>query len=141
MKSSVNALFGNAVKRIFLPAFLAAFFAAATVPAGAQAQEKGKIPPAEVKFLGTVGSQPLFQMTFDNPNEEDLYISLKGPDGTVLYSEWSKEKKYLRTFRMEDYPEDTVTFTVTSRKNKQMQVFQVNRSSRVVEDVVVTKLR
>ena len=139
MKSSVNTVFGNAGKSIFLPAFIVVFFAAAT-PARAQVQEKAKVP-VEFKYLGTVNNQPLFGVEFENPNEEDLYISLKGPDGTILYSEWFKDKKYSKKFRIEDYPEDAVTFAVMSRKEKQTQVFRINKSTRVVEDVVVTRLR
>lgn len=108
----------------------------------ATAPFRGKDEPVAIKYLGAVGNKPIFQVEFDNAAEEELIISLKDADGTVLYTEKFDDKKFSKRFQLERTEENLqVTLSITSKKDRQSQNFQISRNTRVVEDVTVTKVR
>jgi hypothetical protein len=108
----------------------------------AQAQDKGKDNSVVVKYLGSVGNQPVFQIEFDNEGEEEILVNLKDTDGNVLYQERFKEKKFSKKFQL-NHSEDNmkVVLSITTRKDRFTQQYQIDRNTRLVEDIIVTKVR
>jgi hypothetical protein len=110
----------------------------AALPSVVHAEEKTPTG-ATVNYVGSVDNQPIFQIEFDNKNEELFTVSIRDNEGNVLYVERTKEKKFLKRFK---YQGDDVklTFVLSTQSGKQTQVFEVNKNIRVVQDVVVSKL-
>lgn len=110
--------------------------------AKANATDKIKNPTVEVKYIGTVDNSPLFQVEFDNVEGEEIYISLRDVNGNILYAGTTKEKRFSKRFRLENIElNDTkITLNVRSKKATQSTVFEINKSVRQVEEVVVNKL-
>ncbi|HWJ90126.1 MAG TPA: hypothetical protein VNR87_03395 [Flavisolibacter sp.] len=111
------------------------------LPSVVNAEEKPGTPSGvSVNYVGSVDNQPVFQIEFDNKNEEQFTISIKDSDGNVLYVERSKDKKFVKRFKYQGEEAVKLTFVLSTDKEKQAQVFEVNKSIRVVQDVVVNRL-
>jgi hypothetical protein len=135
MKKQTLSKFRNVVRNIFL----AGLFIIAIAPA--HAQDKVKSRPVEIKYLGTLDGQPVFQVEFENTNAEKLSVSLRDEYGTVLYDERFKDKKFSKKFKLETGADPVkLKFTLSNEKENQTEVFQINTNVRVVQDVVVTRL-
>ena len=95
-----------------------------------------------IQYVGNVDNQPVFQIEFENKEQKPVQVSIKDEDGNTLYFEKIKDKKFSRKFKFErlDAEDMKLTFTLTTEKEKHVQVFEVNTSVRTVQDVVVTKL-
>ena len=96
--------------------------------------------PATVKYLGVIDDHVTFQLNFDNTNGEAFYVIIKDEEGTILYNSKSNDRKFSKQFRFSksELRNSSISVTVFTQNDKQGQVFQI--SSRVVEDVVVTRL-
>lgn len=135
-----SANINTIVKILFFTAVIALFTFGTVLTANAQ--EGGNKDNVEIKYLGSVGNNPIFQVEFDNLEEEELYITLKDSEGNTLYAERFKDKKFSKKFQVERADEDLrVVLTVANRKGRFSQQYQINRNTRIVQDVFVTKVR
>lgn len=98
--------------------------------------------PAMVKYMGTVNDQVVFQLSYDNNEGEPFFLTVKDADGNILYTAKYSDKNFSKQFRFDkdEFTSDGVSFTVTPQNEKASQTFKVATNSRVVENVVVTKL-
>jgi phage-related protein len=99
--------------------------------------------PVDVKYVGTINYQPVLQIQFDNETEEEVTVTLRDEDGTYLYSETFNGKKYSKKFQFEK-PADTelnVQLVITTKSRKDVQVYNINKNTRFVEDVVISKVK
>jgi hypothetical protein len=104
--------------------------------------EKKDPPAAELKYIGNVKNQPVFQLDLNSPQEDEFLISIKDQFGETLYSEKVKAKVFVRKFRLDtDNLNDAVLrVEVRTAKNHKPAVFTINRSSRFIEEASVSKL-
>ena len=143
MKKQFTFSFSNAVKKTMFRLGLTALMAVTLAPAFVHAQDKGRTtPPVAINYIGSVDSQPVFLIEFENKNEEVFNLSIRDEQGTVLFNERVKDKKFSKRFQFEKTGDENVrlTFTLAGEKEKQSQSFEINTNVRVIQDVVVTKL-
>lgn len=96
--------------------------------------------PVVVKYLGTVDAQPVFQVEVKNEAAEDLIISLENTDGDVLYTQRVKDKSFSKKIQlMTTDTEINLNLYVYSTKTKTKQLYQINKVTRTVDDVVVNE--
>lgn len=140
MKNSNNKMSNMA--RTLLSATFFSLFIFLFVPSTVQANDKIKNPSVEIKYVGSIDYKPIFQISFDNQDAEEVFLTLRDENGVVIYSEVVKDKKYARKIQLESVESDVLKLTLTlrSKKSTQSEQFQINKSTRVVEDVVVAKL-
>jgi hypothetical protein len=102
----------------------------------------GDTPATQLKYIGSVEHQPLFQLNLDGSKEEYYYISIKDQQGQVLYNEKVKAKTFTRTFRLDtdDLGDAVLTVEVRSYNSNKPEVFTINRKTRFVEENSVSKL-
>lgn len=140
MKNAI--LSGNALTRLVKPAalMLLSLSLLSTVPA--LATDSSKNVPAEVKYVGTKDGQPLFQIAVNNPQGEEVALTLRDAEGYVIYTDVIKDKAYTRTLRFDDLDADKLKLVLTLRTKKdvQSQTFEITRSLRTVDDVAVVNL-
>ena len=111
------------------------------VPGFAQGNATEEPTPVSIRYIGKLNDQPVFQIEFNNQNEEYFNVSIRDEEGNVLFYEKSKDKKFSRKFQLDkDVNNVKLTFSLKTENQKQSQVFEVNNNYRVVEDVVVTRL-
>jgi hypothetical protein len=138
-----NATFSvNTLVRFCKPAVLALFFAGLLNTTPAQATDKPKAAPVEVKYLGSNNGKPLFQIQFSNPQADEVSITLRDEYGYTLYTDVSKEKAYSRKLQFDDLGTDRLKLTVLLRTKKdvQTQTFEITKNIRTIEDVAVVSL-
>ena len=143
MKNQIVAKLTKAVRNTVLHFGIASLFVFAVIPSNAQGKTGPNGLPVEIKYLGMLGNLPVFQVEFQNAENEVYTLSIKDEDGNTLYTEKVKGKKFLRTFkwdRNDASADGKLTFTFAGQNESRSQVFEINRNIRVVEDVVVTKL-
>ncbi|MEI9945975.1 MAG: hypothetical protein WDN26_17360 [Chitinophagaceae bacterium] len=128
--------------RIVAIALVTIFTVAFTAPALANHEKDAA--PVEFKYLGKYKNQPVFEVTFNN-NEEDneFIVTIRDEFKNVLYKDFVKagtiSKKYL--LNTEEVGNDVgIQFEITGKKTNKTSVYEINRSSRVVEDLAVNKL-
>lgn len=104
--------------------------------------------PAEIKFIGNVKDNPVFQLNLNNEDGGEYYIRIKDANNNVLYSEKlnAKDANYTRNYRLavdEDEvsaPGFGVTFEVTSAKTNKTQVYKISSQTSVKKNIVIAKL-
>jgi len=96
----------------------------------------------DVKYLGKINDQPVLQVVFNNETEEEVVVILKDAEGVVLYSENFNGKTFSKKFMFQG--DDTnnlqMEVVINTKKSSQSQSFSLSRSSRIVDEVVVSKL-
>ena len=108
----------------------------------ASANDGEKNPPvAQLKYIGNIKNQPVFQLDLNTDKENDFLISIKDEYGEPLYSERVKTKNFTRKFQLDtDNLGDAVLRVEVRTGDKKPEVFMINRSSRFVEETSISKL-
>jgi len=122
---------------------IALFFAFSLFTTAASAKGVQKDPPvAQLKYIGNVGDQPVFQLDLNTDKEDHFIISIKNQLGESIYSERVKAKTYTRKFRLdtESLTDEPLRVEVRSGSSKKPEVFTINRYARFVEETSVSKL-
>lgn len=98
---------------------------------------------AEVKFIGKVQNNPVFQLTVAGTGEQDDYvISIRDEYGNTLHSENVKAVGFTKKFmlNLDEFSDYNIQFYVSSKKTKKSVLYTVNNSTRNFEEVVVSKI-
>jgi hypothetical protein len=134
MKTMINT-------RLIAVALVALFTVAFTAPASAT--EEKKVIPVELKFIGNVQNQPLFHMTFNSTEESEYTIIVRDEYANVLYRETVKGGVFTKKFLLntEELGDAELKFEVTSKNYEKPVVFEINKQTRFVQDVIVNKVK
>jgi hypothetical protein len=110
-----------------------------TVPTGNPGKSEN---PAELKYLGSVNSNPRFQLNLNNAESDEFVITIRDRNTEVIYKERIKGANISRRYQLntEDYTSEGVTFEVVSKKTKSRIAYTVNETSRLVHDFSITAL-
>ena len=110
------------------------------VPTVAHAQ--GGDPGATVKFIGTDNNQLQFDVAYENKQSAAFSLQISDEQGTVLYKGKFKEKQFSRKFAFNkaEIGDSKLFFTITNQRSRQSQTFEIATQTRIVEDVVITRL-
>jgi len=102
--------------------------------------------PAELKFIGKIKNQPVFQLSLNNNEADVYYINIKDANYNVLYSEKIKGENLSRKYQLDideselNTPGFGVRVEVTSAKTHKTQVYKISSQTSVTENIVVAKL-
>ncbi len=136
----MKKIFNN--NRLIAIAFFTVFSMAAS-PA-VHAGEKNPSVPVEMKFAGFINNQPMFLLNFSgNAQQDEFTITINDDYGNSLYKENIKGENFIMKFLLntDEIEDDTLLFNVYSKKTKQSVTYAVNRNSRFVEDVAISKVK
>jgi len=97
----------------------------------------------ELKFIGNLQNQPVFQLALTNPQEDEFTVTFRDEYGNVLYTDRFKGVNITRKFMLksEDLVDANLNVTVRSKKSNQTEVYHINRSHSYVEETVVNKVK
>lgn len=106
------------------------------------ANDEKKAIPVELKFIGNIENQPVFQLTFSSPDENEFTIVVRDEFNTVLYRDYVKAGNITKKFLLntEELGNTAIQFEITGKKTHKKVIYEVNKQSRFVEDVVVNKM-
>jgi hypothetical protein len=82
----------------------------------------------------------LFNVKIENTAGEKFTILIKDDMGTTLYRGTFSDKEFNKKFQLPKTDHNRFVFTVKSDSGNKTESFEVNSSTRVVEDVVVKKV-
>lgn len=138
MKTLVNK------SRVAVVALIAVFTLSFSAPALANEKdkkEKNSIP-VELKYIGQLNQQPLFELAFSSEEENEYVVIIRDEFGTVLYKDNIKGSAFSKKFLLntEELGNVSLKFEVSGKKSDKTATFVIDRNSRIVEDLAVTKL-
>jgi hypothetical protein len=127
--------------RLFSIALVASFIMAFASPA--LANDDKKLIPVEMKYVGIMREQPLFHLVFTGTEEQEFTIVIRDEYGNVLYRQIVKGASFTKRFLLntEELGDTELKFEVSSKSYEKPVVFQVNRQSSTVENLVVNKVK
>jgi len=102
--------------------------------------------PAELKFIGKIKNQPVFELSLNNNAPDEYYINIKDADFNVLYSEKIKGENLSRKYQLDvDASELTdpafdIRVEVTSAKTHKTEIYKISSQASVTEKIEVAKL-
>lgn len=136
-----NAIVGT-LTRLVKPFVVTLLVFSLITSVSAQPIDKIKETPFEVKYLGSIAGKPMFQISFSNPQGDDVQVTLRDENGYTIFTDVSKEKTYSKKLQFNDLDTDKLKLTLTLRtkKDSQTQAFEITKSTRTVEDVAVVAL-
>lgn len=131
--------FSTLVKKSILLSFTSLLLIAGTTVSSAQTATS---PEPAIKYIGSLDGQPVFKVDLNNLNGNVYHFTIKDETGSILYAEKIKAKEFSKKFKFENTDRSNVklTFSLESKAGVQSQEFQVNNSTKVFNDVVVTSL-
>ena len=110
------------------------------------ASEKKPVIAAEIKFVGKVQNNPVFELTVPGAGvQEEYIISVRDEHGNVLHVENIKAAGFTKKFMLSleennDGSNYSIQFVISTKSNKKSALYSINNNNRNVEEVVVTKL-
>ncbi len=97
----------------------------------------------ELKFIGNLDNQPVFQLELINAEDDDVTVTFRDEAGNVLYVNTFKGANITKKFMLksEEFGDSALSVTVKSKKNNSTEVYTINRNHTYVEETVVSKLK
>lgn len=108
------------------------------------ANDEGKTKhTTELKFIGNMENQPVFQLDLANTDEDEFTVTFRDEAGNVIYTDKFKGANITKKFMLksEDFGDTALHVAVKSKKNNTTEVYIINRSHTYVEETVVNKLQ
>ena len=133
----MKKIFNNG--RLIAIAFFTVFTAAA-VPA-ALANDSMSLP-VELKFIGSMNSQSVFQLKISgNTQHDDYSIIIMDEFGSLLYRENIKAENISKKFGFDTdkLGDESLLFEVYCRKTRRSVVYKINRQYHFREEILVSE--
>ena len=123
-----------------------AFFTVFSVSAASSAMANGSNNPlpVELKFIGNINNQQIFQLNFaGNAEENEFVINIRDEEGNLLYRENIKGEVFHKKFLLnnDEIGNGKLFFEITGKRSNKTVLFEVKHQSHVVEDMVVKKVK
>lgn len=95
---------------------------------------------ATVKHIGNPAGSIVFQVQYDNLSGDKFSLTIKDDDGTILFQDTYTDKKFDKKFQLPQGEADKLKFIIKGLKSNNIQTFEVNTRSRLVEEIVVKRV-
>ena len=107
-----------------------------------QAQKASPSPNAEIKYIGIVDNKLVFEVEYKNASEVPFILEIRDANGFEFYTGKFKQKNFRKKYAIDksELNNTSISFVLASQGNVQQQEFDINASSRVVEEISVVKL-
>ena len=105
-----------------------------------QAQSIQTDNKAIVKHVGNSADAMYFQILLDNSTGEKIKVSLKDQEGNTVFQEMYTDKKLDKTFSVPRTVDTRMTFHIKSSKSAPVQTFEINSTTKLVEEVIVKRI-
>lgn len=125
----------------FFKLALSGFIATASLTS-AQAQNTTASSAPEIKYIGTMDDKLVFQVEYDNQFQEGFSVEITDQQGYQFYFSKFNDKTFKKRYAIDkaELGSNSISFKVATKTTAKEQVFDVNASFRVIEEVSVVKL-
>jgi len=122
-----------------------ALFAAFTLSSSSSLLANEDVKPSsaiDLKFLGSVAQKPVFQLNINNTSNDEFIVTFRDENSNVLYSTRLKGSSITKNFQLSDEEGNggAMSVEVKSKKTNKSEVYTINKTQTVTEEVVVNKL-
>jgi len=100
--------------------------------------------PVEMKFIGKINEHPLFQLNISGtPEQNDFIITVRDEFEEVLYKENFKGDYFSKKFLLntDELGDATLLFEISCKKTRRSVIYQINRGTRLVQDVAIREMK
>jgi hypothetical protein len=100
--------------------------------------------PVQLKFVGNLNNQPLFQLSFSGTGEPDEFtIDIRDDYGNSLYRETIKGDIFSKKFLLntDELGDARLRFEISSKRSKKPVVYEIDRTTHYVQETVVRELK
>lgn len=96
-----------------------------------------------LRFIGNINNQPVFELQFATPSEVEFTVLIRDEYSNVLYRHNSRGGSFSKKFMLntEEVGDNNLRFEIIIGKNQKPVVYEVNRYTKTVEEVLVSKLQ
>ena len=132
----MKTTFNNRIAAIALAAIFTLSF---TAPA--LASDDRNLTGVTFKFIGKMKNQPVLELSFNSAEEAEYIVEVVDEYNNVLYKDNVKASVGTKKFMLNTEELGTVgiRFNITGKKSNKTVVYEVNQSSRLVEDLVINQ--
>lgn len=97
----------------------------------------------ELKYIGTLNNNPVFELKLNNPNEEAFTITVADQYSNVLYKQQVKGSVYSKKFLLnaDEIGNEALRFIITGKKTNVSKVYEVSNETYSVQTPVISKLK
>lgn len=141
VSSNLHSKFFKAAAFIFI-------LSASSFVAGAQVTQvsaktetvAANVPDAQIDHLGISNGMLIFQVKVNNVDGKKFRVIVKDDDGTILFQDSYNDRNFAKKFVIPRPDSDRLVFIVKSSEGDKSESFEINSSTRIVEDVVVKRI-
>jgi hypothetical protein len=95
-----------------------------------------------VTHVQSKDASSLFHVRIPNEAGDRFSLTIKDANGGILFNNIYNDKEFDRKFLITDIESDAkLLFTISSLKTRKTQTFETTAVSRIIDDVVVTRLK
>lgn len=109
------------------------------------AMDKKSDPPGvEIKYLGFLDKNPVFEIVFTNVQVDNYYVTIKGESGNTLYSEKISGKNISRRYRIdteEEISEGGLRFEIRTGTTNKTEVYTAGINENITREMAVNKIQ
>ena len=109
------------------------------------AMDKKTDPPGvEIKYLGFLDKNPVFEIIFNNVQVDNYFITIRDEAGTTLHSEKISGKSISRRYRInteEVIPEGGLRFEIRVGSSNKTEVYVAGVTESVTREMAVNKIQ
>src|SRR5215204_600971 len=95
-------------------------------------------PVVEIKYLGFNDKNPVFEISINNVQADNYYITVRGESGTALYSEKISGKNISRKYRIdteEQIPEGGLRFEIRVGSSNKTEVYVAGTTESITREM------
>src|SRR6186713_446218 len=109
------------------------------------AMDKKSDPPGvEIKYLGFLDKNPVFEIIFNNVQVDNYFITIRDEAGTTLHSEKISGKSVSRRYRInteEVIPEGGLRFEIRVGSTNKTEVYVAGITESVTREMAANKIQ
>ena len=109
------------------------------------AMDKKTDPPGvEIKYLGFLDKNPVFEIIFNNVQVDNYFITIRDEASTTLYSEKISGKSISRRYRInteEVIPEGGLRFEIRVGSTNKTEVYVAGTTESITREMAVNKIQ
>lgn len=96
----------------------------------------------ELKYLGQLKNQPIFQLTIKGAPEAEFVLRITDEANNVVYAEKLKGQDISKKFQLDDeaLENSLLTFEIVNKKDNTVTTYKVRNNTRTVQDIEIAKL-
>lgn len=98
------------------------------------------IGKTEISHLRSDNQSLLFEVKVENATGEKFMVIVKDESNNTLYRGYFDGKDFNKKFKVPKGETQKVTFIIRGGEGNAMQSFEINSNTRVIEEVIVTKV-